>query len=337
MVIIATIFIAFCLAVANINPIALAKDNFFIFQSKASGGAEPAPAGIVLGVSEDPDNGTDIAGDLSADQPAAEPANKILSGPVLKSEFEKAPEISAMSAVVIDATSGRVLFRQDASRQAPLASITKLMTAIVVFDQNPDWQSEYIMQSDDRREGGRINLFLGDKITMKDLLNASLVGSDNTATIALVHALGFDEEAFVEKMRQKAREFDLQTTVFVDPIGLSSNNKSTASDVAQIAKAAFSNEEIKQIVKQKRYVLKTKQGKTRVIESTDYLLSAPTNYQVLGGKTGSLGNVGIGFTGKFSKDGHEIISAVLGSDGVEARFSDTDTLVSWVFGNYSWR
>jgi D-alanyl-D-alanine endopeptidase (penicillin-binding protein 7) len=326
MVIITTILVAIALIVTSTNPIALVRDNFQIGRSQAQ----------VMGVSEENDVAP-VATTTAAVELKVEslPEEKTME-PVLKSVYQKAPEVSASSAIVVDVFSGKVLFSKNIDAQSSIASITKLITALVALDHEPDFEREYVMPNSDRREGGRINLFLGDKITIKDLFNASLVGSDNTATIALVHALDFSEADFVIKMNEQATALGLKNTVFVDPIGLSSNNKSTAEEVAKIAAAAFLQDKIRQTVTQNSYVLKTKQGKTRVIESTDDLLSEKKNYTILGGKTGYLGSAGFCFTGKFTQNEHEVISVVLGSTGVDARFIDTDALVNWVYNNYAW-
>ena len=338
MVLIATILVAITLIVTNTNPVALARNNFFIFNSQASTPVSVAsPAGRVMGASETGGKIGVQANAAAADQASLTPLpeDKPIA-PVLKSVYRKAPEIAARAAVIIDVKSQKVLYQKDVNEQAALASITKLVTALVALKHQPDFDQEYVMQAEDRREGGRINLFWGDKITVKDLWYASLVGSDNTATIALVHALGFSEQEFVAQMNQQAQALGLRDTNFVDPVGLSTNNKSTAAEVAKIAGAALASEEIRQAVTQPRYVLKTKQGKTRVIESTDDLLGGAKSYQVLGGKTGSLGSAGLNFTGKFSQNGREIISVILGSNGVDARFADTDALVNWAYENYVW-
>jgi len=328
MVIIATIIVAITLIIANANPIAFVRNNFHVDRSQAQ----------VLGVSEA--NG-DMPAATAASAVTIVPESKPVSAenppaPAIKSVYKKTPDISARAAIVMDVKSQKVLWEKNINEQSSIASITKLITALVALKHEPDFAREYVMREDDRREGGRINLFWGDKITVKDLFNASLVGSDNTATIALVHALGFSETEFVAKMNEQAAELGLKDTVFVDPIGLSSNNKSTASEVAKIAASAFLKDRIRRTVTQRRYVLTTKQGKTRIIESTDDLLVEKTAYEVLGGKTGYLNSAGFCFTGKFSQDGREIISVVLGSNSVDTRFSDTDALVAWAYENYVW-
>ncbi len=93
---------------------------------------------------------------------------------------------------------------------------------MVILDQEPDWEKVYEIKKDDRREGGRIHLFLGDKVTIENLFNVSLVSSANTATLALVHALDLTEAEFVDLMNAKAKDLGLTKTHFADSVGLSS-------------------------------------------------------------------------------------------------------------------
>ncbi len=328
MVIITTILIAVTLAVAQINPISIVRDNFLVEQSEAK----------VLGVSEEGEEARKAdseAGQQSISNgfPKAEFKD---SRPIKKLNAETEFEITASSAIAIDADTKHILFRKNVGKPSAIASITKLMTALVVLDKNPDLSKSYVMQSHDRREGGRIFLFNGDRVTINDLFNISLVGSGNTATIALVHAIGMDEKEFVKDMNEKAKELGLSRTSFADPIGLSSKNISNAYDVAKLLDEALSRDKIKEAVLQDRYLLRTEQGKSRVISSTDYLLSQNKNYQILGGKTGYLGSAGFCFSGKFSKKGNEIITVVLDSESMESRFFETEEIVDWVYDNYFW-
>jgi serine-type D-Ala-D-Ala endopeptidase (penicillin-binding protein 7) len=331
MVIITSIITTIILFFLNINPITIIQDNFFVDPTQASG--------KVLGIVEE--NAGLMENNLEAEilkqqavfLPVVKEKNLI---PVIKDIHMVEPDVSADSAAIFDLTSKTVLFEKNAEDVSSIASITKLITALVVLDLKPDLKKEYTLTENDRREGGRIFLFLGDTVTINDLFNVSLVGSGNTATVALVHALGLNEREFVVKMNEKAKELGLLNTKFVDPIGLSFNNVSTAFEVVEIIKIALEQEKIRNTVTKSSYILKTKQGKIKRIESTDQLLNQKNNYQIIGGKTGYLASAGFCFAGQFKKNGHEIISVVLNSNGVEQRFVDTHNLVTWAFDNYIW-
>ena len=252
-----------------------------------------------------------------------------------------APEINILADKgVVLSNSDRVFFFDKKSDEVqPIASITKLMTALVFLDNNPGWDTTYTITGDDNVEGGKLNLFPGEEIKLKDIFKTSLIASDNGATLALVHASGLSEEEFIKKMNEKASELRLTNTKFIDSVGLSDNNVSTAREVALLAKEALSRSEITDATESKGYQFTTVNGREKVIESTDYLLfdSEENPFQVMGGKTGYTDKAGYCFVGRFKDtSGREIISVVLNSAGKNERFKESKSLVNWVFSNYNW-
>lgn len=248
-------------------------------------------------------------------------------------------EISAERGAVLAANDRFFLFTEKADEPQPIASITKLMTALVFLDNNPGWDKEYVITAEDKVEGGRLNLFLGDKVTVKDLFYTSLVASDNGATLALVHASGLSEAEFVTKMNERAERLGLKQTSFSDPIGLSEYNLSTAREVALLAQAAFRSSEISAATTKADYSFMTINGREKKIESTDYLLfdSGEKTLIVLGGKTGYTEKAGYCFVGRLKNSaGREVISVVLNSQDKNGRFKDSKSLANWVFTNYDW-
>ncbi|MCU0679846.1 MAG: serine hydrolase [Planctomycetes bacterium] len=246
--------------------------------------------------------------------------------------------ITAKSAVLYDIKSGFFLFEKNAQDIRPTASITKLMTALVFLDNNPDWNKEYTIKREEVDGSNNANIFSGDTLTIKDLFYLSLVNSDNTATSALVSASGLKREDFVNEMNNKAKKLGLTHTSFTDPIGLSDQNVSTAYEIARLAQEAFSKTEIQQAVVSKKYRFKTGEGDVRVVSSTDELLSQNiSGLKILGGKTGYTDPAGACFVGRFSNaEGREIISVILGSATKDERFSDTKALVQWFYNNFIW-
>lgn len=252
-----------------------------------------------------------------------------------------APEINlpAEKAVVLAGDDRISFFDKRADEVQPIASITKLMTALVFLENNPGWETTYMIGRDDLIEGGKLNLFRGEEIKLKDIFKTSLIASDNGATIALVHASGLSEEEFVKKMNEKALALGLTNTNFRDSIGLSDDNVSTAREVALLAKEALVRPEIIEATESKDYQFTTLDGREKMIESTDYLLfdSEDNQFQVLGGKTGYTDKAGYCYVGRFEDlSGREIISVVLNSAGKNDRFRESKSLVKWVFDNYTW-
>jgi D-alanyl-D-alanine endopeptidase (penicillin-binding protein 7) len=256
----------------------------------------------------------------------------------LISLIPEAKEIVAADKAAVLSEDGRFLFyNKNADVTQPIASITKLMTALVFLEVKPDLNSSYKITGADNIEGGKLNLFLGDTVKLKDILFTSLVASDNGATMALVHASGLSEEDFIKRMNEKAKYLNLRQTFFADPIGLSEKNISTAREVALLAKEALKNSEISDAVNRKEYKFTTLEGRDKIVESTDYLLfdSAKNNFLPMGGKTGYTERAGYCFVGRFQgPQGEDLIAAVLNSPGKNDRFKESKNLISWVLDNY---
>jgi D-alanyl-D-alanine endopeptidase (penicillin-binding protein 7) len=266
---------------------------------------------------------------------------EIIKSPLLKNYLEKDNQdqidIEASKAVLYDPKAQVFLYEKNADEVQAIASITKLMTALVVLDQEPDWDKVYELKAIDRREGGRIHLFLGDKVTIEDLFNVSLVSSANTATIALVHALDLTEAEFVDLMNAKAKELALTNTHFADPVGLSAENVSSARELALLSEEAFSNNLIKNTLSQTKYSFQTKQGKTVAVESTNKLLEedlGASNLEIIAGKTGYIKEAGFCFSALYGdKNSGELITIILDSETVSSRFNDSLKLSKWIY-NY---
>lgn len=248
------------------------------------------------------------------------------------------PEITARAGVVRDSSSSRALWRKNQNKPFPMASITKLMTALVFLETNPDWDSYYQITEEDRREGGKIYLFLGERVKIKDLFKTSLVASANTATVALVHSTGLTEEEFARKMNQKAEEMGFWGTSFKDVTGLSPENVSTAWEISQFALKALEKEKIKEAVTLSQYEFQTQGGREKVIKSTDDLLDffPVDGIELVGGKTGYNEEAGYCFVGGFRNRDNYIISVVLGAQSEKERFSLTEDLIKWSYRGFKW-
>lgn len=184
-------------------------------------------------------------------------------------------QFDAASALLLDTTDTHILFQQNAFERRSIASITKLMTAMVALDYGIPWDKEADIQLEEYTQGGRLLLFNGEKVTMRDLFNASLVGSANNATLAYVRQLGIPKKEFVEAMNRKAVELGLEQTEFHDVTGLNPNNVSTAYEVAIMAKTAFEKyPDIAKATSQKEYAFTVPtSGRQHTIRNTNKLVS----------------------------------------------------------------
>jgi len=244
-------------------------------------------------------------------------------------------DLPAANGVIFDLQNDQLYFAKRPDRAWPIASITKLFTAYTFLEYNPGWETVYEIKAEDKREGGRIYLFTGDKVKVKDLFYFSLVGSDNTATAALVHSTGMSELEFAQKINDKNKNLGLKNTRLADAVGLSDNNISTAREIALFAKTALAEPEISRAVLTKKYEFTTEQGKRKSIESTDQLLNVfPANgVNILGGKTGFINSSGYGLVSRFKDEaGKEIVTVVLGAKSDGDRFALTRKMVELYYG-----
>ncbi len=247
---------------------------------------------------------------------------------------------SAVSAIVVDRVSGAVLFEKNSETSRSIGSITKLMTAYVFLETKPDLSSPAFLIAEDVRLGGAQHMRIDDPLTVRDLFLASLVGSDNTATAALVRLSGMPMGDFVARMNELAAEFGLWGTMFVDPAGLSVENRSIAPDVARLLDRVLENEEIRSATELQEVSIISGSGRTYRVESTNELLLGFLNkppYKIVGGKTGFLPEAGYCFGAVVSREGAgEILVVVLGSESKYGRFQDAKALAAWAFKAYRW-
>lgn len=149
------------------------------------------------------------------------------------------PLVNAASAALWDTQEQRLVYHYNAFERRPVASLTKLMTAMVALDYGMAWDKEMTIAPTEYGRGGNLLLHPGETVTIQDLFNASLVGSANNATLAYVRGLDIDSTEFVRAMNRKAIELGLEQTEFTDVTGLSPQNLSTAYEVARFSEAAF--------------------------------------------------------------------------------------------------
>lgn len=161
-----------------------------------------------------------------------------------------APSLSAASAVLMDAESGRILYEKDAHTKRSIASTTKLMTALVVMDWCMDLsESVEILEEDTRTEGSSMYLHAGEQVTVEELLYGLLLQSGNDAALALARHFGGSVAAFADLMNEKAVSLGMEESYFCNPNGLESEGHySTAADMAKLGAACMENETIAKIV-----------------------------------------------------------------------------------------
>lgn len=275
---------------------------------------------------------------LAADRPS-------LALPQRKDGRDLGPVIAAQSAIVLDEQTGAVLFSKESDTRHAVASLSKLLTALVVTDTAPDWHKPVTMVAEDFRGGGIEYFMVGDRVTVADLLYTSLIASSNTATVALARSTGLTPEEFAARMNEKAAALGATGAHFEEPTGLNNQNQGSAKDIARITHAALLVPEIVRAASRSSYtltVVSARGERVRAVKSTDLLLQSVLNtdpYHIVGGKTGTLGaetgfHVALSVT---DTDTHRtILVVVLGSDTQAGRFQDAKQLALWTFGAYDW-
>jgi len=253
-------------------------------------------------------------------------------------------KVTAQSYIVVEPASGAVLYEKNASDPRSIASISKLMTALVFLDSNPDWNKEITMMADDFRSGAVPVLQVGDKVTVKDVFYAMMVASSNEAAVALARSTGLTPGDFAYQMNLHAYLLQMDNSHFVEPTGLSSSNQASAEDLIKLIKVAFSHSEMRKAGSTKNYAIHVlnKKNEIRNAASTDKALKEDfgtdaNNYKIEMGKTGYIDAAGYCFASQVKDDKNRtLLIAVLGSSSTYDRFTDTKSLAYWVFNNYKW-
>ena len=246
---------------------------------------------------------------------------------------------TARSAIVIDAASGVTLWAKNPNEVRPIGSISKLMAMLVFLDTQPDLTKYVTVIPDDFAGTGRVYLHYSDPVLLEDVLGAALVGSDNTATLALVRLSGLSADDFVARMNTRAIDLGMLQTKFEDPSGLSANNVSTVGELAVLLAEAKTHPEITQFMTDATLTVQQASGRVSTIASTNLLLTSALNrgeYQITAGKTGYIPEAGYCLATSVEHAGHEVYVVVLGADDIEARFDDAIDLAGWTFKTFAW-
>ncbi|MBI5077110.1 D-alanyl-D-alanine carboxypeptidase [Candidatus Falkowbacteria bacterium] len=243
-------------------------------------------------------------------------------------------EVTAGSALVIEKNTGDVVFEKDAEKVRSIASLTKLMTALVFLENNPGWGKAVVLEKSDFVGGATLWLKKGDKVKVKDLFYAMLVGSKNNATMALVRASGLSKEKFVETMNIKARNWNLKDTIFYEPTGLDEENVSTAEEMAKIARAAFGQMDILKATTVKEYKVKAINRRAAVIVKNTSGKILKRDLYITGSKTGWTDEAGYNLVTQAKTADRELLALVLGGKKMAKDYEDVYQLLKkYLFQN----
>lgn len=209
--------------------------------------------------------------------------------PMLVYGAETPLQISAASAILVEASSGRVLYEKDADTQRLIASTTKLMTALVAVEHEPDLtQVVTIASADTQTEGSSMYLKVGEEITLETLLYGLLLSSGNDAALAIARHCAGDVETFVDWMNEKAVDLGMTDSQFQNPNGLNDDaHFSTARDMSKLAVACMESPVVADIVGTQQIALegRTLSNHNKLLSLYEGCVGMKTGYTELAGRT----------------------------------------------------
>ena len=249
------------------------------------------------------------------------------------SNSKEEPKINSRSAVVYDRKSKKVIWGKKENERRPMASTTKIMTAIVVLE-NANLDDTVVVSKKSAGTGGsRLRLITGDKITVNNLLYGLLMVSGNDAAVALAEYVGGSIEGFADKMNQKAEEMNLENTHFITPHGLDmENHYTTALELAEMADYAMNNKKFAEIVATKAKTINIS-GRSKSLINTNELLG---NLEGVNGvKTGFTNGANRCLVTSVSRNGMNVIAVVLGADAKKDRTRDSVEIIKYAYKNYT--
>lgn len=242
-------------------------------------------------------------------------------------------DLKSSVALVMDQETNEVLFSKNPSAVLPIASITKLMTALVVVDagQSMDEKLSITDEDIDSEKGTRSRLTVGTTLTRGEMMHLALMSSENRAANAMGRNYPGGLPAFVAAMNQKAQSLGMTDTFYVEPTGLSSRNQSSAKDLAALVKVAHEVPLLRELSTSREYQVAL--GRRQVaFHSTNGLLSNP-GWDIGLQKTGFINEAGRCLVMQARMAGRKLIMVFLDSTGKYSRIGDAERVRKWIISN----
>ncbi len=240
-------------------------------------------------------------------------------------------DVQSTAALVINPSNGKVIYNKNTGAVAPIASITKLMTAMVVLDAKLPMDESIMLTEDDldylKNTGSRLHI--GMSLTRDEMLRLALMSSENRAASALGRAYPGGMPAFIREMNLKALSLEMMHTAFVDSTGLSSSNVSTALDLARMVQAAYQYPLIRKYSTGHSYALATDSGRTLQFGNTNVLTVRP-DWNINLQKTGYIREAGRCLVMHTTIANSPIVIVLLDSWGRLSRVGDANRIKKWI-------
>ncbi len=239
------------------------------------------------------------------------------------------PDLRAAAAIVYNPETNEVLWEEHAQDQRSIASITKVMTATVFLENDPDLSEQVTVVRSDTLRASTTHLRTGDKLTTGDLLHLLLIASDNAAARVLARVSPYGYPGFIQRMNEKALELGLTSTHYADSSGLLADNVSSAFDMARLITHASDDPRISTIMQMSSHTVHTTR-RPITFRSTNHLLGRE-DLNVLAGKTGFISKSGycLATLLRLPDTNQEVAVVVLGARSNAGRFLETRNLFNW--------
>jgi D-alanyl-D-alanine carboxypeptidase (penicillin-binding protein 5/6) len=238
-----------------------------------------------------------------------------------------APDVQAEAAIVVDAESGAVIAADDPRERRPIASATKLMTALLTLEESGPVEVFVAGSYEPAPIESQIGLRDGERMAVRDLLVALLLESANDAAVTLAEGIAGDTRAFVAEMNARADRLGLDDTSYANPIGFDDpRNYSTAADLANLARRLMEERRFRDIVEEPSLELRSGDVPRTVENRNELVGESPL---VDGIKTGHTLDAGYVLVGSAADDGNRVVSVVLGAAGEEARDQESLALMEY--------
>jgi len=257
-------------------------------------------------------------------------------GPSIAAKVGGALNLKSASALVLDQTGQRVLYAKNIEWVVPIASITKLMTALVVLDSGLPLDEPITISKEDRDglKGTRSRLAVGMTVSRDDLLRLALMASENRAAAALSRAYPGGTPAFVAAMNQKAVELGMWRSRFVDGTGLSNGNVSNAQDLSRLVGAAYRHPLIREYTTDTQYTVRLANGRKMQFSNSNRLVRN-SGWEIGLSKTGYISEAGRCLVMQADIAATPVIIVLLDSWGHLTRLGDANRIKKWIESNSS--
>lgn len=240
-------------------------------------------------------------------------------------------KLKSAAVLVVDQDGGRALYAKNVNTVVPIASITKLMTAMVVLDSGAPMGEAITITAEDADDikGTHSRLKLGATLSRADLLRIALMASENRAAAALARSYPGGVRAFVAAMNRKAEELEMWRSRFVESTGLSSDNVSTADDLAKMVMAAYRYPLIREYTTGASYAVRLANGRAVQYRNTNRLVLNPS-WKIGLSKTGYLSEAGRSLVMQVVIGAKPLIIVLLDSWGTLTRIGDANRIRRWI-------